>query len=138
MTDVKIIITTKTVKAGELMPGDLFSTIDGKHWSTVNLTGEAGIDPVGEKVYIRTNVPILEKEKDADVTLVDLSYERTDGNRFQSKSHQAYHIDVTWDEEGNRIAELAPNPNCPYCQGRVEQKTDRDEGEATDATINRG
>ena len=177
MTNVRIVITTKMVKAGELMPGDLFSTADSEYWSNVNLAGETGISSVGEKVYIRTNTPISEEEKDTDVTLVDLSYEREDGNRFQSKSHQAYHIDVAWDEEGNRIAELAPNPNCPYCRGEdtefeipwdgkgahpyldqegicrtcretdkvgdhklqpTQEKTDRDEGEATDATINRG
>jgi hypothetical protein len=29
--------------------------------------------------------------------------------------HEAYHVDVDYDEEGKRIAVATSNPECPYC-----------------------
>lgn len=126
---VKIQIATETVKAKELMPGDLFSTTGVEYWNNVNKDIEVGSGPIAEKVYIRTNAPTLADDKDVEVTLVTLSYVMADGGVRLSRSHPSYHV-VDID-----------NPKCPYCNSEQEppvQVSDTDSGEATNAAVNRG
>lgn len=126
---VKIQIATETIKAKELMPGDLFSTAGEEYWSNVDLNDTTEPLPIGEKVYIRTNAPTLADDKDVEVTLVTLSYVMADGGVRLSRSHPSYHV-VDID-----------NPKCPYCNSEQEppvQVSDTDSGEATNAAVNRG
>lgn len=39
-------------------------------------------------------------------------------------AHQAYHVDVDYDEDGNRIGVLIANPDCPYCQEEDQAKAE--------------
>ena len=45
-------VTAVAVKAGELKPGDLFSTYGPVYWENIDSKPS-----VGEKAYIRTNTP---------------------------------------------------------------------------------
>lgn len=36
--------------------------------------------------------------------------------------HESYHIDVDYDEDGNRIGVLVANPDCPYCIAQTERE----------------
>lgn len=148
---VKIQIQAETVKAKELMPGDLFSTAGPEYWANVNVAEEGDSLPIGEKVYVRTNTPVSTDEEEMEVTLVSLSYVRVDGKVRPSRSHESYHMGYSdLDEDGNCIGELDPNPKCPYCHvepepvdsGRDAQEArevwDADSGtveESSDATV---
>lgn len=52
------------VKCSELKPGDLFSTQGEKYWEHPLRDGD---NPVGQKVYIRTEVPCPETEANEDI-----------------------------------------------------------------------
>lgn len=65
------VIATK-VKAEELKPGDLFSTMGQRYWNTAARgDGEAsvrrGLYSVGESVYIRTDTPCPKEQADNEV-----------------------------------------------------------------------
>jgi len=55
------------VKAGDLEPGDLFSTGGQNYWDGVMQDIE---DVVGERVYIRTDAPCPEDQADEDIYLI--------------------------------------------------------------------
>jgi len=57
------------VKAGDLKPGDLFSTGGQNYWDGVMQDTE---DVVGERVYIRTTVPCPEDQVDEDIYRVTI------------------------------------------------------------------
>jgi hypothetical protein len=61
-------IIAKKVKARHLMPGDLFSLCDQEmlEWLQ-DQEMEDGSLPVGMKVYVRTNAPCPEKDRDTEI-----------------------------------------------------------------------
>ena len=110
-----MVIKVEKVISQDIKPGELFSIAKMEHWDSVNeRTGDRL--PIGEKVYIRTNAPTPDSEKDQD--LVRLTIEHKD-----APDHASYHLDVgPDDEEGNPTVEQSPNPNCPYCAGDLEDE----------------
>ena len=65
-------ITAKKVKTQDLMPGDLFSTSGDKYWGKERLREGDIIKPLGEKVYIRTEAPTPEDQRDEDIYLLTI------------------------------------------------------------------
>ena len=53
-------IKTEEIKAKDLKPGDLFSMLGDEYWSTIDRNKYA----VGQKVFIRTNIPAPENQKE--------------------------------------------------------------------------
>ncbi len=113
---MKIKIATQTVKAKELLPGDLFSFTSEEYWGSVN---DPDNQAVGEKVYIRTNTPCPPDQEEDDLVLVSFSYVNEDLKVGTDLHHQSYHVDVDWDEDGERVLAVSPNPECPYCSGEM-------------------
>jgi len=74
---MKARVKTTLVKANTLRPGDLFSNVDDNYWSTA-LDGES----LGERVYIRTNVP---RDDTALVYRITILRQRTRGRRQDDK-----------------------------------------------------
>jgi len=62
-------IQAEKVRAEELVPGDLFSTVGRAYWDNLDDFGY-----IGEKVYIRTDVPCPEDQ--ADVVVYRLTIHR--------------------------------------------------------------
>lgn len=58
--ELKIIATQ--VKSQELVPGDLFSTAGPEYWDNI-----LEVDSIGERVYIRTEVPCPDDQKDETI-----------------------------------------------------------------------
>ncbi|KKM82287.1 hypothetical protein LCGC14_1321180 [marine sediment metagenome] len=118
---MKIRIETKTVQGNDLQPGDLFSFASEEHWLTVN--DERDPNPVGEKVYIRTNAPALTPKEDANVTLVTFRYVNDEGKSppwvGTKLHHESFHVDMDIDDDGHKVAAMFPNSNCPYCKGEL-------------------
>ena len=55
-------------KGRDLLPGDLFSTVGSTYWD-----GFGHLDSVGERVYIRTNVPSDNfPDADADIFRIEV------------------------------------------------------------------
>lgn len=63
-------IRTKKVKAQELKVGDLFS-IEGEQYWTKALKGYDG--QVGEKVYVRTEAPCPQEQKNQEVYKIEIT-----------------------------------------------------------------
>jgi len=61
-------IIAKKVKCRHLMPGDLFSTYDQEMWdSLLAHENEEGRVALGQKVYIRTDAPCPDDQKEFDI-----------------------------------------------------------------------
>ncbi|MEE9401277.1 MAG: hypothetical protein V3V32_04580 [Dehalococcoidia bacterium] len=58
------------VKGKDLKPGDLFSTADQAYWATV-----LGRGTLGERVYIRTEEPCPESQREIEVYRITLDME---------------------------------------------------------------
>ena len=69
-----MIIKVEKVTGKDLQPGDLFSTVNEEWWGSVN---DRDMDPapVGEKVYIRTNAPCPEDQKDDALVRLTIHHE---------------------------------------------------------------
>lgn len=119
-----MIIKVEKVIAKDIKPGDLFSMAEMEHWNSVNQrTGD--ILPLGEKVYIRTNAPTPDLDKDLE--MVRLTVEIV-------SDHASYHCDVgDNDEQGNPTVDVSPNPDCPYCKGELVEDTDPQEEDKSDS-----
>lgn len=64
--------TATKVKGKDLKAGDLFSTAGESYWNEQNVMRNLS---VGEKVYIRTEVPLPEGELEADVYKIEVEEE---------------------------------------------------------------
>ena len=61
-------IIAKKVKCKHLMPGDLFSTASQQMWDFWEKhEDDDGLVALGQKVYIRTNAPCPDDQKDDDI-----------------------------------------------------------------------
>jgi hypothetical protein len=62
-------ILAEDITAKELLPGDLFSTATQFYWD------HRMIGSIGEKVYIRTDVPCPEDQLDVEICRITISQE---------------------------------------------------------------
>lgn len=70
-------VSTERIKAKDLKPGDLFSTIGPLYWKTALDMGGCG-----ERVYIRTNAPAGAFPDSEDfVYRITITTEKDNGNR---------------------------------------------------------
>jgi len=56
------------IKAGDLKPGDMFSTYGPSYWDSVD-----GKRSVGERVYLRTNTPASEASDDPNIMVYQIT-----------------------------------------------------------------
>ena len=66
-------IMAQAVLAQNLEPGDLFSTVGSDYWERCDERGA-----IGERVYIRTNAPTPDDQRDMKIYRVSI-VEETDG-----------------------------------------------------------
>lgn len=64
-------ITATPVKASELEPGDLFSTVGPEYWDHTSF-GDGESLAVGERVYIRTHAPTPSDQADHEVYRIEV------------------------------------------------------------------
>jgi len=108
MTKIMVIKVEKVISQ-DIKPGELFSVAKMEHWDSVNERVGDRL-PIGEMVYIRTNAPTPDSERDQDLVLLTIEYEDV-------PDHASYHLDM-----GPGGVEQSPNPNCPYCTGDLAEE----------------
>ena len=104
-----MVIKVENITGKDLQPGDLFSIVNEVWWESVN-NRDTDPTPIGEMVYIRTNAPCPEDQRNDELVRLTIKYEDV-------PDHASYHLDVGPDDS----VEQSANPNCPYCAGDLKE-----------------
>ena len=86
-----MVIKVENITGKDLQPGDLFSIVNEVWWESVN-NRDTDPTPIGEMVYIRTNAPCPEDQRDDKLVRLTIHY-RPDFD------HAQYDLDNAKDPE---------------------------------------
>ena len=94
-----MVIKVENITGKDLQPGDLFSVVNEEWWGSVN-SRDMDPAPVGEKVYIRTNAPCPEDQRDDELVRLTIHHD-------PDFDHSQYDLDDTKDPIAQQLSEAS-------------------------------